>query len=918
MLESNTKKINRKIAVTLAFCSFSMISLLILNAIDIFTFSSSLVAIIASVGLITTFSPIILYQCGVPDEFLKYYMFFWMALLVGLLGCFNGIGIYITFVAVPVASCLYFDHKFTIICATFSYIIMSIAVYINSAGKMEVIYKGWSHNETFIAYMIGFSIEYIVIALFLSQIMNRAISIMKKQHDSYIQLKEQDYRYQLLVEGTEDVIFQYWLEEGKYSANRSIYAKKGVENIPIEVKKYDDMVSKYPQMQKFMNQLMESTEEGIRKYELDFSYEEDGVVVPLWYSCESFLMRDGEKLVSVIGKMHDITQVKVTQASLQKQRVSDMYLDVLQEKKKSFYDYIMDGSQEFGEEEFAKLARGHQFLVRMMDSLKYTADLDATLKEVLAQIASFFLLDRIGVFETDLTDGTNELTYQWNVRKDMELIEFMKDIGREAISAIARIYDQYGYIEVNPKHEIYSCGRDRWLRIDTKVQDAVLGASLWIPTLTDGDYNGAVYFDKYEDTPYTLVDKILLSEVVNMISAYITKLHAEQANKEKSLFLSTMTHEIRTPMNAIVGMTEVALREDMDDNIRKCLKTVQSSSFGLLSLVNDILDFSKIEAGKIDIVTEKYHTLSMVNDLMEIIKARNNNKLNLSLHISENFPSRLKGDVVRLKQVMINFCTNSIKYTDEGSVDIYFDYEKIDETTCRMKFSVKDTGIGIKEEDIGKLFKSYVQVDTKTNHHKEGTGLGLAISKQLVDLMDGEVDVDSEYGKGSTFSFTVIQEVMDWRPAGRLEDFMYEEGEDDPADAKPFTAPEANILIVDDTRINLKVAQALFRPLCVKVDLANDGYEAINKTRENKYDIIFMDYYMPGLDGVQTTQKIRGMTDNQNIKTPIVALTADIMTDNKKELFHQGMDDYLSKPIILEQAYQIFRRWLPKEKICEL
>lgn len=918
MLESNTKKINRKIAVTLAFCSFSMISLLILNAIDIFTFSSSLVAIIASVGLITTFSPIILYQCGVPDEFLKYYMFFWMALLVGLLGCFNGIGIYITFVAVPVASCLYFDHKFTIICATFSYIIMSIAVYINSAGKMEVIYKGWSHNETFIAYMIGFSIEYIVIALFLSQIMNRAISIMKKQHDSYIQLKEQDYRYQLLVEGTEDVIFQYWLEEGKYSANRSIYAKKGVENIPIEVKKYDDMVSKYPQMQKFMNRLMESTEEGIRKYELDFSYEEDGVVVPLWYSCESFLMRDGEKLVSVIGKMHDITQIKLTQTSLQKQRVSDMYLDVLQEKKKSFYDYIMDGSQEFGEEEFAKLARGHQFLVRMMDSLKYTADLDATLKEVLAQIASFFLLDRIGVFETDLTDGTNELTYQWNVRKDMELIEFMKDIGREAISAIARIYDQYGYIEVNPKHEIYSCGRDRWLRIDTKVQDAVLGASLWIPTLTDGDYNGAVYFDKYEDTPYTLVDKILLSEVVNMISAYITKLHAEQANKEKSLFLSTMTHEIRTPMNAIVGMTEVALREDMDDNIRKCLKTVQSSSFGLLSLVNDILDFSKIEAGKIDIVTEKYHTLSMVNDLMEIIKARNNNKLNLSLHISENFPSRLKGDVVRLKQVMINFCTNSIKYTDEGSVDIYFDYEKIDETTCRMKFSVKDTGIGIKEEDIGKLFKSYVQVDTKTNHHKEGTGLGLAISKQLVDLMDGEVDVDSEYGKGSTFSFTVIQEVMDWRPAGRLEDFMYEEGEDDPADAKPFTAPEANILIVDDTRINLKVAQALFRPLCVKVDLANDGYEAINKTRENKYDIIFMDYYMPGLDGVQTTQKIRGMTDNQNIKTPIVALTADIMTDNKKELFHQGMDDYLSKPIILEQAYQIFRRWLPKEKICEL
>lgn len=257
-------------------------------------------------------------------------------------------------------------------------------------------------------------------------------------------------------------------------------------------------------------------------------------------------------------------------------------------------------------------------------------------------------------------------------------------------------------------------------------------------------------------------------------------------------------------------------------------------------MINDILDFSKVEAGKIDIVPEKYQVLSLVNDMYEIIKARNNGKLELILNVDEEMPSVLYGDVVRLKQVMINFCTNAIKYTDQGSVTVSISMEHQEEKSVLL-FSVKDTGIGIKQEDIAKLFKNYGQVDQTVNHHKEGTGLGLAISKQLIDLMDGKVSVESEYGKGSTFSFKVPQ----------------------------------------------------------------------------KYDLIFMDYFMPGIDGAETTRQVRADEENLNKEVPIIALTADAMSGVREKLLEQGMNDFLSKPIEIKHAYQALYEWLPKDKIRE-
>lgn len=917
MLQNNTRKINKMMAVTLAFCSLSMIALLVLNFLHIYQFEKNIILIISIIGFCTTLSPIILFKCKVSDEFLKYYMLFWMSILIGALGCFNGIGIYITFVLVPVASCLYFDRRFTMICSAFSYAMMCVAVYINTAGKMEITYWGWSHLETFEAYILGFTIEYIVVFLFLNQILKHANEIMATQHESLLRLQAQDYRYELLMKGTDDIIFEFLFDEKKYSANRSMYAKKGETNVPLVIHDHYELITKYPHLNKMLEYLIENKDkEEFESFEMDFSYLKDETMIPLWFSCECFIVKDQNKPVSIIGKMRDITQAKLSQERLQRQRVSDMYRDTMSKKKKnSTYDFIMDGNPVFTEEDFAYLTEGNQFLAKIMDTLQYDSDPDETMQDILEKICDFFHLDRIGIMESDISGGTQTLIYQWNSNPENAMDNVIQHFEREEIAIRLSLYDKFGYIEINPEYKIFTCGDAFWNYKNQNAIDAMLGTQLWLPTLSDGKYNGAVFFDKYDTTPYTTVEKLLLAEVVNTLAAYVKKISAESANKAKSVFLSTMSHEIRTPMNAIVGMTEVALREDMSDDVRKCLKTVQSSSFGLLALINDILDFSKIEAGKIEIITEKYHILSMVNDVYEIIKARNNNKLAINLNISDNFPSILKGDIVRLKQVIINFCTNSIKYTDKGSVSLYFDYEKKEDDTCLFHFSVKDTGIGIKEDDLNKLFKSYVQVDTRVNHHKEGTGLGLAISKQLIDLMDGSVSVESEYGKGSVFSFTVPQEVLDWTPAGKLEDFQYEDFEEKENNSNSFTAPEAKVLIVDDTEINLMVAKALLAPLNMQIETAGDGYEALKKIEENSYDLIFMDHFMPGLDGVQVTKKIRSMENNPNATIPIIALTADAMSGVKEELLKEGMDDFLSKPIVLQQAHQLLHRWLPKEKI---
>ncbi len=395
---------------------------------------------------------------------------------------------------------------------------------------------------------------------------------------------------------------------------------------------------------------------------------------------------------------------------------------------------------------------------------------------------------------------------------------------------------------------------------------------------------------------------------------------AEKASQAKSEFLSNMSHEIRTPINAILGMNEVILRECEDNNILAYAESVRTAGSTLLGLVNDILDFSKIEAGKIELIPVEYDLSSVLNDLVNMVHVRADDK-GLALHVEfdRDTPKRLYGDEVRIKQVIANILTNAVKYTEKGSVTFSVGFEdcRDDPDSVLLRVAVKDTGIGIKPEDMHKLFSRFERIEEKRNRNVEGTGLGLTITKNLLEMMDSSLQVESTYGEGSTFSFALRQRVADHQD--RLGD--YKASHHDAVMRRhrkyreKFVAPEALVLVVDDNPMNLKVFRSLLKRTGIRIDTANNGDEGLALLQGRKYDMIFLDHMMPNKDGIETLHELRNQTGGLNLETPAVCLTANAISGAREQYIEAGFDDYLAKPVDSGKLEDLLLAYLPKEKI---
>lgn len=507
------------------------------------------------------------------------------------------------------------------------------------------------------------------------------------------------------------------------------------------------------------------------------------------------------------------------------------------------------------------------------------------------------------------------------------------------------------------------------------------------------------------------------------------KERADAANKAKSAFISNISHEIRTPMNAIVGMTQILLRMDLPKQEQKYLLNIQNSGNALLAIINDLLDISKIESGKMELVNEEYDFMSMLNDLGMIILNRIGDKdIELLFDIDPDIPAKMYGDILRIRQIIINLLNNATKFTEKGYVCLSVKIENIQQDDIELFISVKDTGQGIRKEDISKLFGAFQQVDEKKNHHKEGTGLGLSISRQLTELMGGNIGVSSEYGKGSEFYFNIHQKIVDSSRAAQISgspdvviasnmkskdaDIMLqklagqynliykenitsdcredvpvlyftdqygqmdsrekqllgklqvsvccvtnpmaennlpdgmvtidkplysynfcnfiedlqehgknteitEENRDTPKEKTEFLAPDAKVLVADDNEINRMVVEEMLRPYGMQIDTAINGRQAVDMVKQKKYDIVFMDHIMPEMDGIEAVKAIRGLEGDYYKEIPVIALTANAAEEQQKEYIQAGMDDYICKPVDMEEISRKIRKWIP-DKISVL
>ena len=394
------------------------------------------------------------------------------------------------------------------------------------------------------------------------------------------------------------------------------------------------------------------------------------------------------------------------------------------------------------------------------------------------------------------------------------------------------------------------------------------------------------------------------------------KTELEQVVHSKDTFFANMSHEIRTPINTIIGLNEMILREDISDEIAENAINIQNASKMLLTTINDILDLSKLESGKMEIIPTQYEVSSMFSDLVNLIWIRAHQKeLEFKVDIDPNIPSMLYGDEVRIKQVITNMLTNAVKYTETGSVTLSAKAERISPVTILFRISVIDTGKGIRKESLEDLFRSFKRVDETVNRNIEGTGLGLSISKQLLDMMGGEISVDSVYHKGSTFTIELQQDIVNSRPIGMIDFAAQKQLGNREKYKQAFVAPDAKVLVVDDNDMNRMVAKKLLRGTKAKVETVGSGKECLEKTAGETYHVIFMGHMMPDMDGEETLKALRAQTKGFCQKVPVVALTANVMANADQIYQEMGFDGYLAKPINAALLEASLLKYVPPDLI---
>ena len=419
----------------------------------------------------------------------------------------------------------------------------------------------------------------------------------------------------------------------------------------------------------------------------------------------------------------------------------------------------------------------------------------------------------------------------------------------------------------------------------------------------NNDASGEIYSVRDETQIYHYMDELTKQKQI-----------ADDANNAKSTFLASMSHEIRTPINAILGMDEMILRESAEKRTLDYASDTKIAGKTLLVLINDILDFSKIEEGRMELLLNQYELAALLKDLINMVHERADKKgLELEIVCDSNIPRILVGDEARIMQIVMNLLANAVKYTDKGRVKLEVDFDKVSEKEIMLGFKISDTGVGLKEKDMEKLVNPFLKKEERKRSFIEGSGLGMPIVRQLLALMGSKINVSSTYGEGSEFSFEIKQEVVDWEPIGDITDRLKVMHEDNPTYRELFHAPDARILVIDDTEINLIVVENLLKRTQIKVDTAISGLEALQAAEKNTYDVIFIDHMMPGMDGIETLNKLRFMDGTEN--TIFIALTANAIAGARQMYLEKGFIDYLSKPVDGKGLEEMLLKYLPEEKV---